>query len=383
MTEAAATELRGAPPATIHALTGIRAIAATWVMIAHFGPQLYGLLPATRHVSWWIDNGYLGVEVFFVLSGFIISYNYADRLRSGASRYRDFLVNRFARLYPVHLVMILVVGALVVAAAVGHVRLNSAANYTPLSFVGNLLMLQAAPGVLAWDPPAWSISAEALAYLTFPLTALLLSRLIRPRIAVLAALAWLVTGTAAMMAMRLATTETTAPAMALLRISTEFVAGAMLWKAWDSAGEPQGLRWDVLAGSAFAVTSVALALLPRQEALPLVLTPVIAIFVIACAGANGPIGWLLSTRLMIFGGKISYSLYMVHYVVFAMAGKVLRWEHFAAAGLPVRLSVMAFYYLVCVAAAVACYKLVEEPGRRAIQRVAARRKSRRSSVPGG
>jgi peptidoglycan/LPS O-acetylase OafA/YrhL len=380
MSEVAATELRSAAPATIHALTGIRAIAAAWVVIAHFRSQLYGLFPATRHIDWWIDNGYLGVEVFFVLSGFIISYNYADRLRGGGTRYRDFLINRFARLYPVHLVTLLAVGVLVVAASVAHVSLNSAANYTPVSFVGNLLMLQAWPGILAWDPPAWSISAEALAYVTFPLTAWLLARLVRPRSATLAAAVWLITGTAAMMAMRLVTTETTAPPMALLRIATEFVAGAMLWKAWNLAGEPQGPKWDVLAGGAFAATVVGLALLPRWEAFPLVLTPLIAVFVIACAGSRGPIGRLLSTRPMIFGGKISYSLYMVHFIVFAMVGKILQWEHFAAASLPVRVLVMAFYYLVSVVFAVVCYKLVEEPGRRGIQRLAARRRLQREST---
>jgi len=382
MSEVAATELRTAPPATIHALTGIRAIAAGWVVIAHFGDQLYGLFPATRHIDWWIDNGYLGVEVFFVLSGFIISYNYADRLRSGGARYRDFLVNRFARLYPVHLVTLLATGLLVAAAAVANVALNSAARYTPLSFLGNLLMLQAAPGVPAWDAPAWSISAEALAYLTFPLTAWLLARLTTARIAVLAASAWLLIGTAAMMAARLVTTETTAPGMALLRIATEFVAGAMLWKAWNSAGEPQGVRWDLLAASAFVLTVVGLATLPRWEALPLVLTPLIAVFVIACAGARGPIGWMLSTRPMIFGGKISYSLYMTHFIVFEMVRKLLKWQDFADSTLVVRISVMAVYYLACFVSAVVCYKVVEEPGRRAIQRWAKRRKANRVRVSG-
>lgn len=380
MSEVAATELRAASPTTIHALTGIRAIAAAWVVIAHFSVQLYGLLPATTQVSWWIDTGYLGVEVFFVLSGFIISYNYADRIRAGVSSYRDFLVNRFARLYPVHLVTVFAVGVLVLAAAVAHVPLNSADRYTPLSFLGNLLMLQAAPHVPAWDAPAWSISAEALAYVSFPLTAWLLSRLTRPRVAVFAAGAWLVTGTAAMMAMRMVTTETTAPGMALLRIATEFVAGAMLWKAWNTAGEPQGARWDALAGIAFGATVVGLALLPRWDALPLVLTPVIAIFVIACAGSCGPVGWLLSTGVMIFGGKISYSLYMVHFIVFEMVLKILKWERFADSALVVRMSVMAFYYIACLVAAVACYKLVEVPGRRAIQRWAARRRQRHATA---
>lgn len=380
MSEAVASELRAGSPAAINALTGIRAIIATWVVIEHFQYELYGLWPATKRIDWWIESGYLGVEVFFVLSGFIISYNYAYRLHSGAGRYTDFLVNRFARIYPVHLVTLLAVAALVVAAAVTHVPLNSSTRYTPLSFVGNLFLLQAAPQIWPWDGPSWSISAEALAYVTFPLTAWMLARLTRPLHAALGAVIWVVAGTAAMMALRLVDPSTISPPMALLRIATEFVVGAMLWKAWSLAGQPQSPRWDVIAGGAFALTVAILAILPQREGLALIVTPVLALFVIACAGACGPVAWLLSTRLLVFGGKISYSLYMVHFIVVMVVAKLLPWEQFATSSLFVRSAVMIFYFAVCFAAAIACYLLIEEPARRAIQRAAKRSRSSRSSV---
>jgi peptidoglycan/LPS O-acetylase OafA/YrhL len=79
--------------------------------------------------------------------------------------------------------------------------------------------------------------------------------------------------------------------------------------------------------------------------------------------------------LVIFGGKISYSLYMVHFIVFAIVGKVLRWEPFETSAVTVRLGLMAFYFLTCIAIAIACYFLVEEPARRAIQRIAAAREN--------
>jgi peptidoglycan/LPS O-acetylase OafA/YrhL len=377
MSEAAADELRTAPRPTIEALIGIRGIAAIWVLAEHFRFALYGLFPATKHFDSWLVGANLGIEIFFPLSGFVISYMYADRFRTGAIRYRDYLVKRFARIYPVFLVTLLTVTALVGAAAVAHVSLNSATRYTPLSFIGNVLLLQAAPGVPAWNPPAWSISSEALAYVTFPLTAWLLARLTRPRSAAIGAVAWLIAGTAAMMAFRLVNPVWTSPGMMLLRITTEFVAGAMLWKAWSLAGEPQSPRWDVLAVGAFVLVVVALPLLPQSESFALVLTPVMAIFVVALAGARGPVRWLLSRRLVIFGGKISYSLYMVHFIVFAVVGKVLRWEPFETSALPVKLALLAFYFLTCIAIATACYFLVEEPARRAIQRVAATRRATR------
>ena len=368
MSETAADELRGAPPNTIHALTGIRAVAAAWVVLEHYRGALYSLVPVTRQVDWWIDSGYLGVEVFFVLSGFIICYNYADAFAAGATRYRGFLVNRFARIYPVHLVTLLAVAGLVAGASFAGVTLNSSDRYTTWSFVANLLLLQAAPESPAWNGPSWSISAEALAYATFPLTAMLLARLTRPRSAALSATAWLTVGTSAMMVVRTLNPEPTSPGMALLRIATEFVAGAMLWKAWSTAGEPRSNRWDAVAMAAFAGTVLGLALLPRHEALPLVLTPLIAVFVIGCAASQGAVNRVLSTRPMIFGGKISYSLYMVHFVLLAAFVKVLPWERFETAGLVIRLAVMSFYLAACVAAAALCYFGIEEPARRRIQR---------------
>jgi peptidoglycan/LPS O-acetylase OafA/YrhL len=375
MSEAVADQQRNTRRPTIEALIGIRGIAAIWVMIEHFRFALYDLFPTTKLFSPWIVGANLGIEIFFPLSGFVISYMYADRLRAGATRYVDYVIKRFARIYPVFLVTLLAFAALVGAAAVAHVSLNSSTRYTPLTFIGNLLLLQAAPGIPAWNPPAWSISSEALAYVTFPLTVWLLARLARPRSAAIGALAWLIAGTAAMMAFRLVNPIWTSPGMMLLRITTEFAAGAMLWKAWSLAGEPQSPKWDVLACGAVVLVVVALPLLPQSDSFALVLTPVMAIFVVALAGARGPIRWLLSRRLVVFGGKISYSLYMVHFIVFAIVGKILRWEPFETSAVPVRLALMAFYFLTCIVIAIACYFLVEEPARRAIQRIAATRQA--------
>jgi peptidoglycan/LPS O-acetylase OafA/YrhL len=378
MSEAAADELRRPARPIIEALIGIRGIAAIWVLVEHFRIVLYDLIPSSRYFDPWIVGANLGIEVFFPLSGFIISYMYADRISTRATRYRDYLLKRFARIYPVFLVTLLAVAALVSAAAVAHVTLNSATRYTPVTFVCNLLVLEAAPGCPAWNPPAWSVSSEALAYVTFPLTAWLLIRLTRSRSAAIGAAAWLIAGTAAMMLFRLVNPSWTSPGMMLLRITTEFVAGAMLWKAWSLAGEPQSLRWDAIACGAFALVVVTLPLLPQQESFALVLTPVMAIFVVALASARGPVRWLFSTRLLIFGGKISYSLYMVHFIVFVTVSKVLRWERFETSALPARFAVMGAYYLTCIAIAIGCYFIVEEPARRAIQRVAAKRRVNRS-----
>ncbi|GCB01218.1 acyltransferase [Mycolicibacterium sp. NCC-Tsukiji] len=365
-------------PPIIESLVGIRGFAAAWVLIEHFRFAIYGLFPGVMPLDWWIAGGSLGIEIFFPLSGFIISYMYAERLRTGGS-YADYLLKRFARIYPVYITTFLAMAALVSAAAVAKVQLNSATNYTPFTFFGNLLLLQAAPGIPAWNPPAWSVSAEALAYVTFPLTAGLLARLTRVRSALFATTAWLVVGTAAMVANHFVNPLMTSPTMALLRIATEFVAGAMLWKAWSLAGEPRSLGWDALAFSIVVLIVVGLWLLPHRSSLMLLLAPMAALLVVTCASARGPVAWLLSTRPVVFGGKISYSLYMVHFVVFAAVSKAFRWDAYAGDSLVTRLGLLGFYLVTCFVLAIAAYYLVEEPARRAIARFVERRRLKRAT----
>ena len=88
-------------PRHLDALTGIRGIAAWAVVFYHIRLSLAGLLPAP--VIEWLAKGYLAVDLFFILSGFVIWYNYAPRIRQGgAAETRLFLWRRFARVWPLH-----------------------------------------------------------------------------------------------------------------------------------------------------------------------------------------------------------------------------------------------------------------------------------------
>jgi fumarate reductase subunit D len=143
-----------------------------------------------------------------------------------------------------------------------------------------------------------------------------------------------------------------------------------------SPGEPQSRRWDVLAGGAFALTLVALALIPEQESFALVVTPVIAIFVIACAGSR-------SDRVAAIDKTDDLRW---QDLILALHGALHRaddGQQVAAVGalrdgpLRVRVALMAFYYLACFAVATACYFVVEVLVRRATLRVASTRRATR------
>ncbi|MEO7391312.1 MAG: acyltransferase [Ramlibacter sp.] len=149
--------------ANIDPLTGFRFVAAMMVFISHYA--IPGLTGTPLRMT---QSGYSGVTLFFVLSGFIIAYSYLDqfeRERSVAA-IRDFLVARFARIYPLYFFFILF----------GYVI--SGADSAPWA---HLLAVQ------TWSPdsdlafsvngPSWSIGVEVFFYLVFPLLIPVLTRL--------------------------------------------------------------------------------------------------------------------------------------------------------------------------------------------------------------
>lgn len=161
-------------------LTGLRGLAAWWVVFYHFKEYLQPLVPG--FVSAFLAKGYLAVDLFFVLSGFVLFLNYRNSFssdRSGAVR--TFLRKRIARVYPLHLLMCVVflVNPLAIAYFAPGVPLG--ARYTPDSFVASLLMVHnwGFFDGLVWNVPSWSISTEWFAYLLFPGMVLLVNRYVQ------------------------------------------------------------------------------------------------------------------------------------------------------------------------------------------------------------
>jgi peptidoglycan/LPS O-acetylase OafA/YrhL len=160
----------------IEELESIRGLAALLVVFFHI-PKWNSFLNIGI-----IDNGYLMVDVFFVLSGFVIFSAYADRLNSGRDLAR-FQFLRFGRLYPTHLIFLLVfslieVGKYIATRKLGvqSVRVVPFSENGPIAFVQQLLLLQSigpTGNALSFNGPAWSISVEFYTYLIFGILAIL------------------------------------------------------------------------------------------------------------------------------------------------------------------------------------------------------------------
>lgn len=160
------------PPHRFEALDGLRGLAALLVVLFHVR------WPNHLTSNAFVNHGYLAVDLFFILSGFIMSANYAGRLTTSEQR-ADFIARRFFRVYPLHLV-VLVAFVAVDLLKLGASRGGFSAHHTPFAgdhgvglLVANLFLVQGVGLVqsLSWNHPSWSISCEFAAYALFAATA--------------------------------------------------------------------------------------------------------------------------------------------------------------------------------------------------------------------
>jgi peptidoglycan/LPS O-acetylase OafA/YrhL len=142
------------------ALTGIRCFAALNLVFFHFSdPHSFGPLSPV------VNGGYISVSFFLLLSGFILTYNYADRAQRGALTARSFWSARFSRLYPVYAFSLVLSAGMLMEEVHAHTKLDFG-----LGLVLTPLLLQGWHPALStfWNTPAWTMSTEAFFYLLFP-----------------------------------------------------------------------------------------------------------------------------------------------------------------------------------------------------------------------
>ena len=142
------------------ALTGVRCFAALNLVFFHFAdPHSFGPLSPV------VNGGYISVSFFLLLSGFILTYNYADRAQQGALTARSFWSARFSRLYPVYAFSLLLSAGTLMLEVQAHTRFDFG-----LGLILTPLLLQGWHPLLTnfWNTPAWTMSTEAFFYVLFP-----------------------------------------------------------------------------------------------------------------------------------------------------------------------------------------------------------------------
>jgi peptidoglycan/LPS O-acetylase OafA/YrhL len=366
----------------IKALTGLRIFAAVWVVLFHFRPLLHEAAPNFSEALAPILNvGAQGVDLFFILSGFVLTWTYIDKMGKNWSTRATlhFLWMRLARVWPVYLVTLHLAALWIIFTLyVGHVPSENVGTLNAISYIRQLFLVQLWFQPFfdgsSWDGPAWSISAEWLAYLLFGGLVLIIFRMARAtRARTLLWLAFAVTLPPVMFL--LATGHFYTPWSWLPRILLQFTAGAIACAAVRRLNPSDRTR--TLAGIAGVLLVVAMVgALYWFDAHPIpdvidsggVLDLLFVPLVVTLAIGTGTLPSLLSLRVLTYGGQISFSLYMVHEIVHtAWNWAVLQFE-LTLAG-PAGTWMLLGVFAVAFAAAAALYHFVEEPARRWMRRM--------------
>ena len=359
------------PP--LPALTGLRTVLALTILMFHFTPA--GLTWAA-HPSFTlypiIDIGYVFVSFFFLISGFILSYNYAHR--PGGVLKADFWMARFSRLYPVYLLTMLI--SLPMLLVEWHSRSHGAfwagAVTTPLLLQGFFPHL-----ATFWNTVSWTLSCEVVLYLAFPFLLKLHWPQSTRKLVFMVMGFWLL-GLVPHTVYWLTNPDHLALPVTRYNGGTwldtlkytpvaylcTFLAGLTLGRLHDAANFSVDQRMRLGIGGFLLAWLAIYHLAPRMPYILVhggLLTPVWSLVILGLAGTS-PLARLFSWRPLVAVGTSTYALYLLHFNLF----QLLQWHHITE-----RLHI-AFLdpwisYVAVIAFAMAVRRWVEHPCQQIIQ----------------
>jgi peptidoglycan/LPS O-acetylase OafA/YrhL len=370
----------------LEALTGLRFLAAAHVLFFHAGVvQLPGVPEWIRNMAGHAD---LSVSLFFVLSGFILTYNYYDPDCGCRVSDRQFWAARIARVYPVYLLGLLLALPLLLADLAADDLGLSIAKVAAIVLVLCLVQSWLPETAWFWNFPSWSLSDEAFFYWCFPWSMRRLRSWTRGQLALGMVAIWLIAQAPPVIAQTLgpegAQLVDTAAMPRLTRVVQmnpllrlpDFVFGILLGQLYllESAAGRSSQRRFQRWGAALAITGLGLLIVAvsvRPEyPFPLTLSrsltaPLNGLLIFGLALGGGPLWVLLSSRFMVLLGNASYALYLLHI-------PVIYWTYTAArawfgAESPISWALLVADVIVAIGVSVLAYLLVEEPMRRVLR----------------
>ena len=348
------------------ALDSLRGIAA--IMVVAFHMQDGGLSVGSTLVA----NSWLFVDFFFVLSGFVISGAYRDKLASGFSPAR-FMVLRLGRVYPLHLAILAIYVAMELSVLVLHatgfdVRAGFSGDHSVSGLLLTALLLQGLvePNPLVWAPPSWSISVEVWLYLAIALGYRFFGLRSLPVVLGLAA--------AALAVIASNFQDWFTPLTAdLVRGGAGFGLGCLAWWCWDTyvrhyASRISATVWTVMevAITALIVGALSIADAPRYLA---ALDLLFAVAVLIFAADRGALSRGLATAAFTWLGVLSYSVYLGHMLVLSAGMKFLVFTGLYAAdgGSPVSVTITVIAWAAMITGTIVLayltWRFVEAPTR--------------------
>ncbi len=299
----------------IRPLTSLRFFFALMVFVSHLGfvhPQAPWFAQVYAQV---FKEGYIGVSFFFILSGFILAYTYQQRMHTGEVSPRQFWVARFARIYPLFFLTLLL------AIPLSMREFLQDAGYWAGRLLCNVSLTHAfVPSqdfFFSFNAPSWSISDEAFFYALFPGLVWLLGR---------STGRWLWWGILALVPLGMLVM----PAFLhhplfyinpVFRVA-DFLLGILLFECFQAGRGQQWFRspaWatacEAAATGLFVLFFVLHPLIGQVWRYSVYYWIPMAVIIYVFAHQKGALSRVLSAPLLVLGGEISFGLYLIHQLV--------------------------------------------------------------------
>lgn len=308
------------------ALSSLRGIAALGILLHHitvyFLPELAKY--SSRFTPFFTKN-YLWVDFFFILSGFIACHVHQSRFSSTVTRsyFINYIISRFTRLYPLHFVILtgFVIMELIYLYFYSHISLSIPFESLPLPFDSeysekalllNVLFLQALPQWGSWNGPSWAISAIWIIAFTVPFS-IQLTRQSSKGTDIFLFLLCLISLT---IIYRQQGTLDVLSWSGLVRCFSETLMGILAYKVYDYACTKRFLAPSSFCSIVFLFTLVSFAL-PIHH-----IVTVISFLPLIITAAFIKKDFIFTNPPLLFLGKISFSLYMIHWFIFQLIDKI-------------------------------------------------------------
>ena len=323
-------------------IDGLRAIAIIQVILFHSGVSVF-------------SGGYVGVDIFFVISGYLITRIVADEIKEGSFTFVSFYAKRARRILPALFFMILIVTALcfIVLLPADLFKYGKMLVFTTVFGANFRLSAQRGyfDGEMRENPllHMWSLSVEEQFYFVWPMLLLLILQTQRRRRLFVPALLF------ASFAVSVALTQWL-PRSAFYHLPSrgwELLVGASL--ALGLVPRPDSLRAaQTMSWAGLVMMLCPLFLFDRQTPFPgfAALLPTLgcALVIHATASHRTPVARILSCQPFVFTGKISYSLYLWHWPLIALASYLLLreaapWESAIAIALSVAIAIFSWRFV--------------------------------------
>jgi peptidoglycan/LPS O-acetylase OafA/YrhL len=297
-------------------LTPLRGIAALLVAVFHFEMAIARFVPTK--LTMFFEKCYIMVDLFFIMSGFIILHVYKDNFESQIERnsLRKYIIARFARIYPLHFFSLLLLVILVIVFSPPGTYPNAIEN--PWAIPTGFLLLHSyyIHDIYTWNIPSWSISAEWAAYLLFPFLAIFLNKNKLPALftlglfvvaAYISIMYFLPRRNSLYPSIPVPHNLNTTYDYGFLRGIAGFIAGMIIYKLYQWPSVKNIFHKDIFAWAIILLLVLALHF-AMNDAFCIFL---FAALVLSFALNNGSIHIFCNNRLAQYIGKISYSIYLM------------------------------------------------------------------------